>query len=53
VGELGKHCGEGLVVGLLCSRKESSAEGRGKAHRCGKGEELLGGAVKSVRVNLR
>ena len=43
LGELGKHCGEGLVVGLFHSRKEGSAEGRGKAHRCGKGGELLGG----------
>jgi len=46
VGELGKHCGEGLVVGLFHSRKEGSAEGRGKAHRCGKRGELPGGLQK-------
>jgi len=53
VGELGKHCGEGLVVGLFHSRKEGSAEGRGKAHRCGKRWELLGGPTEAVGVDLR
>ena len=51
MGELGKGCSEGLVVCLFHPRKEGSAEGRGKACRCGKGGELQG-AAKAMEVDL-